>query len=80
MKTFNPDLNNQDASPKLNILGYLKNIRHIGINTKTLYYLFNTCIIHTPFESGYIMQYFRLILRITDDDFRINRKLNIIKA
>ena len=32
------------------------------------------------FDSGYILLYFMLILRITDDDFRMNRKLYIIKT
>ena len=52
----------------------------IQINSKTFYYLFITCIIHTQLDSGYILLHPMLILRITDDDLRINSKLHIIKT
>ena len=37
---LSPDLNNQEASTKLNILGLLKNIRYIGFNKKSLYFFY----------------------------------------
>ena len=81
IKKISPDLNNQSFSTKLNILGYIKKIiRHIVIDKKTLYYLFNNCIKQTPFNSGYILFHFMLILRSTDEYFRINRRLYTIKT